>query len=79
MYRTFPWFHGEGFELLVDDLRSLPAAGPVLVEGFRLLPTLVAPLLADPKDAAWLIPTEAFRRQACARSLRCRCFLAPDE
>ena len=24
MYRTFPWFQGEGFELLIEDLESLP-------------------------------------------------------
>ena len=47
MYRTFPWFHGEGFDLLVEDLRRLAADRIVLVEGFRLLPELVRPLLSD--------------------------------
>lgn len=66
MYRTFPWFHGEGFELLVQDLRRLPTDRFVLVEGFRLLPDLVRPLLADPRAAVWLLPTASFRRAAFA-------------
>ncbi|WP_202880681.1 hypothetical protein [Kribbella amoyensis] len=37
---------GEGFGLIVDDLLRLPAV-PTVVEGFRLLPELVEPLLTD--------------------------------
>ncbi len=48
MYRTFPWFQGEGFDLLIEDLRSLPSNRFTLVEGFRLLPHLVHPHLSDP-------------------------------
>lgn len=66
MYRTFPWFHGEGFDLLVEDLRRLPHDHIVLVEGFRLLPDLVGPLLSDPDDAMWLLPTPSFRQSAFA-------------
>ncbi len=44
MYKTFPWFQGEGFDLLLEDLLSLPADQVILVEGFRLLPYLVAAL-----------------------------------
>ena len=58
MLETFHWFAGEGFELIVDDVRALPP--PVLVEGFRLLPHLVAP----GARAVWLLPTPAFRRAA---------------
>jgi len=36
----------------------------VIVEGFRLLPHLVAPLLSGPGRAVWLLPTPAFRRAA---------------
>ena len=61
MYATFPWFHGEGFELLVEDLHSMPTNRPLLVEGFRLIPHLVRPLVSDPKHAAWLVPTPEFR------------------
>lgn len=66
MYRTFPWFQGEGFDLLIEDLRSLPSNSFTLVEGFRLLPHLVHPHLSDPRHAVWLIPTPSFRRAAFA-------------
>lgn len=67
MYRTFPWFHGEGFDLLVNDLRALPTDQVTLVEGFRLLPHLVSPMVSNRQHAIWLIPTAAFRRAAFAR------------
>jgi hypothetical protein len=66
MYRTFPWFHGEGFDLLIEDLHALPTDRITLVEGFRLLPRLVRPLLAAPAHAVWLMPTPRFRRDAFA-------------
>jgi len=64
MLATFPWFRGEGFELIVQDLLVLPQDPPVLVEGFRLLPTLMAPLLGHPRQAVWLIPSAEFRLDA---------------
>ena len=64
MLATFHWFRGEGFDLIVEDLAALPTNTPVLVEGFRLLPHLVAPLLRAPDQAVWLLPTPGFRRQA---------------
>lgn len=63
MLETFHWFRGEGFDLIVEDLLRLPAE-PVLVEGFRLLPHLVAPLLTVTEQAVWLLPTPGFRRTA---------------
>lgn len=64
MLTTFHWFSGEGFELIVEDLLRLPRE-PVLVEGFRLLPCLVAPLAASGRSV-WLLPTPEFRRMAFA-------------
>jgi hypothetical protein len=64
MYQTFPWFQGEGFALILEDLLALPDEPLIVVEGFRLLPRLVAPLLSQPWQAAWLAPTPAFRRFA---------------
>jgi hypothetical protein len=64
MLRTFHGFQGEQFSLLLDDLLRLPREPPVLVEGFTLLPRLVAPLLSGPGQAVWLIPTPEFRRAA---------------
>lgn len=67
MCRTFPWFHGEAFDLLLDDLLGLPRDRVTVVEGFRLLPSLVAPLLSNRDHALWLAPTPTFRRAALER------------
>ena len=64
MRDTFHGFQGEGFWLLIEDLLALPTAPPILVEGFTLLPRLVAPLLSHPHQAVWLIATPEFRRAA---------------
>src|SRR5438094_10550689 len=48
MLETFPWFRGECFDPIVDDLLDLAAEPSVIAEGFRLLPHLVQPVLADP-------------------------------
>ena len=45
MYETFHAFHGECFDLVVEDVLGLPDDQPILVQGFSLLPHLVAPLL----------------------------------
>lgn len=63
MLRTFPWFAGDGFDLLLD---GLPPERPLIAEGFRLLPRLVAPLLTDGGSAVWLLPTPAMRERAFA-------------
>jgi adenylate kinase family enzyme len=62
MLETFHWFRGEGFGLIVEDLLRLAGEPRVIVEGFRLLPRLVQPLLAVPDHAVWLLPTPGFRR-----------------
>ena len=64
MLETFHWFRGEGFGLIVEDLLRLPTEPGVIVDGFRLLPHLVMPLLAAPSHAVWLIPTPEFRLAA---------------
>jgi hypothetical protein len=64
MLETFHWFRGEGFGAIVEDLLALPLDQGVIVEGFRLLPALVRPLLGQPSQGAWLIPTPEFRRAA---------------
>ena len=64
MLETFHWFRGEGFGLIVEDLLQLRPDERLIVEGFRLLPQLVAPLLRDPSQGAWLLPTPEFRRAA---------------
>ncbi|MHC3470735.1 hypothetical protein ACYF6T_18705 [Streptomyces sp. 7R007] len=70
MLETFHWYRGEGFDLIVEDLLRLPREPCVIVEGFRLLPHLVRPLLAVPEHAVWLLPTPDFRQAAIeSRSL----------
>lgn len=64
MLDTFHWYRGEGFSLIVDDLLQMPRDVGVVVEGFRLLPRLIWPLLAEPGHAVWLLPTPEFRRVA---------------
>ncbi|MEU2270575.1 hypothetical protein ABZ568_30035 [Streptomyces olindensis] len=61
MLETFHWFRGEAFGLIVEDLLRMPRDRCVVVEGFRLLPRLVRPLLATPGHAVWLLPTPGFR------------------
>jgi hypothetical protein len=62
MLETFHWFHGEGFGLIIEDILSLPKEPGVIADGFRLLPHLVKPLLAEPGHAVWLLPTPEFRQ-----------------
>ena len=62
MFETFHWFRGEGFNMIVEDLLRLPPEQGVIVEGFRLLPRLVKPLLSDARRAVWLLPTSEFRQ-----------------
>lgn len=64
MLETFHWFRGEGFNLILEDLLKLPSGERIIVEGFRLLPKLVKPLLRHPSQGIWLIPTPEFRLSA---------------
>ena len=67
MLDTFPWFHGEAFDGIVTDLRQLPKEPAMVVEGFRLLPRLVEPLLACRTHAVWLLSSPAFREAVFSR------------
>jgi len=67
MLKTFHWFEGECFDLIVEDLLRLPRKPGVIAEGFRPLPRLLKPLLAIPHHAVWLLPTPDFRRAVFER------------
>ena len=64
MLNTFHWYRGEGFDLMVEDLVSMADEPGVVAEGFRLLPSLVRPLLTDLNRAVWLLPSPEFRSAA---------------
>jgi 2-phosphoglycerate kinase len=67
MLETFPWFRGEGFNMIIDDLLCTPTDVRVVVEGFRLLPHLVKPILSALNHAVWLLPSPAFRKATIER------------
>jgi hypothetical protein len=56
----------ERFEMVLDDLAALDA-DRVIADGFGLLPELVAPVIADPRQAIFLLPTPPFREWALAQ------------
>jgi hypothetical protein len=57
----------ERFALALEDLLALPGGPPVVAEGYGFLPALVAPLLTSPRQAVWLVPSDAFRLAGRAR------------
>ena len=67
MLETFHWFRGEGFRLIIEDLLRIPADRQVIVEGFRVLPHLVKPILSDASHAVWLLPSPEFRKATIER------------
>jgi len=67
MLDTFHWFQGEGFDMIIEDLLRIPTSVRVIVEGFRLLPQLVKPVLSAPDHAVWLLPSPEFRLAAIER------------
>jgi hypothetical protein len=53
----------EEWNMIVEDLLALPADTPIIAEGAALLPALVHDVLADPRQAIWVVPTAAFQRE----------------
>ena|SRR5437763_13274343 len=53
----------ERFEMVLDDVAALPDGVPVIAEGWGLRPELVAPQLADPAEAVFLVSSDDFRRR----------------
>jgi len=67
MLETFHWFRGEAFNMIIDDLLCIPTDVRVIVEGFRLLPHLVKPILPASNHAVWLLPSPEFREATIER------------
>lgn len=57
----------EEFAMIMQDLACLDRDRPILAEGAALLPECVTPLLDDPRQAVWVVPTAAFQREHYAR------------
>ena len=58
MFHTFHGFHGESsWTHFGGSAGPAPTDVPVLVEGYKLLPRLVFPLLSRSDQAMWSIPT----------------------
>ncbi|MGH2587534.1 MAG: hypothetical protein ACRDJE_21665 [Dehalococcoidia bacterium] len=51
----------ERFQMVLEDLITLPDGPPVLAEGWGFRPEMVAPLLESPRRAVFLVPTEEYR------------------
>ncbi len=49
--------------MVLDDLGQMPAEPAVLVEGWGIRPSMVAPLLTSRRQGIWLVPTEGLRRR----------------
>lgn len=67
MLNTFHWFRGEGFNLIIENLLGIPTDIRVIVEGFRVLPHLVKPILPASNHAVWLLPSPEFRQTTIER------------
>src|SRR5689334_7544747 len=67
MLDTFHWFRGEGFNMIIEDLLRIPTNLRVIVEGFRVLPHLVKPVLSASDHAVWLLPSPEFRQSTIER------------
>ncbi|WP_328476119.1 hypothetical protein OHA21_21080 [Actinoplanes sp. NBC_00393] len=69
----------EQFPWVLDDLRALVSARPVVVDGWNLRPDLVV-TVADPRRMVVLVPTDDWRRHQAATLARAVAFGAdlPD-
>jgi hypothetical protein len=59
--------YGEEFAMILQDLLALSRLPPILAEGAALLPHLVHDVLANPWQAIWIVPGEAFQRKRYPR------------
>ncbi len=57
----------ERIPMIVEDVLGLADDGMCIVDGPGFFPDAIRPLLNDPHQAAWLIPTERFKRESHAR------------
>ena len=66
LQRTLKAFHNR-FPMVLSDLDKMDAKRPIIVEGFGLLPTLIAPLLTRDSQALCLVPSRKFKLESFKR------------
>jgi hypothetical protein len=66
MAKTTMGMWAERVSLVVEDLLALPTDRPIIAEGAGFFPDVILPLISDPQQAIWLVPTEEFKRAAHA-------------
>lgn len=60
-------FYREEFPMIVDDVSTMPASTPLIVEGAALLPEKVAQLVSSPHQAIWIVPVPDFQKEHYAK------------
>ncbi len=58
---------GARLPFVLNDLVNLVNDRPLIAEGFGLTPDLVAPLLSEPNQGIWLLPSDAFKLESMRR------------
>jgi hypothetical protein len=53
----------EEWGMIIADLLALPSDLPIIAEGAALLPALAHGVVADLRQAIWVVPSEAFQRE----------------
>ena len=56
--------NNERFPMICEDLQAMPKTPLILVEGPRLFPKLVIPMLTERHQAIWLLPTDEFAQNS---------------
>jgi hypothetical protein len=55
-------YYRQEWSLIQEDLASLPGGKTILAEGTSFIPETAGSILADPAQAVWIVPAEAFQR-----------------
>lgn len=66
----------ERFAMVMEELATLPGSTSIVAEGWGLRPDLVVPHLQSPRQAIFLVPSDAFREQQLQDLPRARAFPA---
>lgn len=55
------------FPLVLEDLLTMPKNCPIIAEGPGFFPEVILPLISNPHQAIWMVPSEAFKRASYIR------------